>query len=127
MPGPINALPAHPAIDDAEADLTTRVRAVLDVNCASCHRPGSLANAQLDLRAQTPMADVRACDVVPGQGDLEIADARLIAPGAPARSVLFQRMIRRDDEAMPPVGSNVVDLAAAHLVQRWITGLDGCP
>ena len=126
LPAPVDALPAHPRLDD-DADLSARARAALAVNCASCHRPGTLANAQLDLRAQTAMADTHACDVAPGQGTLGIADARLIAPGDRDRSVLYQRMIRRDDEAMPPVGSNVVDLDTADLVGRWITSLDGCP
>jgi hypothetical protein len=126
LPAPADALPAHPRLD-GDGDLDARARAALAVNCANCHRPGTLANAQLDLRAQTPLADTRACDVIPGQGEVGIADARLIAPGDRARSVLYQRMILRDDEAMPPIGSNVVDLNTADLVGRWITGLDGCP
>ena len=118
---------AHPAPDDGSVPLARRVRALLDVNCASCHRPGTLANAQLDLRADLPLAETRTCNVVPGQGGLGIADARLIAPGDPARSVLYQRMIRRDDDGMPAVGSNVVDDETAQLVFDWIQAMERCP
>lgn len=36
----------------------------------------------MDLRYSTAFADTQTCDVAPGLGDLGIADARLIAPGA---------------------------------------------
>ncbi len=127
LPGPAAELPVHPGLDDPATPLEGRVRALLDVNCASCHRPGTLANAQLDLRAGTPLAESRTCDVAPGQTALGIADARLIAPGDPARSVLYQRMIRRDDDGMPAVGSNVVDDDGAQLVFRWIEAMERCP
>ena len=127
LPEPAEALPAHPDLDDPATSLDLRVRALLDVNCASCHRPGTLANAQMDLRAATPLAESRTCDVAPGQTDLGLADARLIAPGEPARSVLYQRMIRRDDDGMPAVGSNVVDDDGAALVFRWIEAMERCP
>jgi hypothetical protein len=46
----------------------------------------------MDLRYSTALANTNACDVLPGFGSLGIADARLIAPGDPDRSVLVARM-----------------------------------
>ena len=115
---------AHPR--PGAGPLDAEARAALDVNCASCHQPGGGANATLDLRAQTPLADTGLC-APPGQGDLGVADARLIAPGDRARSVAWLRMGRRDGEGMPQIGSAVVDAATVELVGRWIDQLEACP
>jgi len=123
------AQPAHPRPADGGRDgpaLEADARAILDVNCATCHRPGGGANAGLDLRAHVPLAETGLCDA-PGQGDLGIADARLIAPGDRARSVVWQRMVRRDGEGMPPLGSDRVDAAGVDRLGRWIDGLPACP
>ena len=50
-------VPVLPARDDPTAALADRARALLDVNCASCHQPDGFANAQLDLRFGTPLPD----------------------------------------------------------------------
>jgi hypothetical protein len=55
--------------------------------------------------------------------NLGIADARLIAPGAPERSVLYQRITRRGKKQMPPISTNVVDEQGAELVKNWILSL----
>ena len=81
----------------------------------------------MDLRYSTPLAQTNACDVEPGLGNLGIANARLIAPGAAARSVIPARMNRRGvPEAMPPVGSAQPDTAGVTLIRNWINSLDGC-
>ena len=81
----------------------------------------------MDLRYTTALADTHACDVVPGLGDLGIANARLIAPGAPNRSVLPARMnVRGAGEAMPPVGSSLVDAGGVTLIRDWIDSLANC-
>jgi hypothetical protein len=64
--------------------------------------------------------------VTPQAGDLGIANARIIAPGEAARSVLLARMDRRDALAMPPLASKVVDSAGVNLVRNWINSLAGC-
>jgi hypothetical protein len=52
----------------------------------------------------------------------------LIAPGAPARSVLLARMKSRDAaRRMPPISSHVVDDAGVALISQWIAELPGCP
>jgi cysteine synthase len=81
----------------------------------------------MDLRFATALANTGACNVAPTAGDLGIgAAARIIAPGAPANSVLPARMDRRDANQMPPLASHVVDAAGVTLIRDWITSLTSC-
>ena len=52
-----------------------------------------------------------------------IANAMLVAPGAPGESVLLQRMNRRGRGQMPPLVSGAVDHAAVELFREWISGM----
>lgn len=112
---------------DTAAPLDERARAYLHTNCAQCHRPDGPTNVNLDLRHTTALADMNICNVAPQNGDLDIADAQLLAPGAPERSLLLQRMQRRDALGMPPLGSNLVDEAGAALIDDWIASVGSCP
>jgi hypothetical protein len=80
----------------------------------------------MDFRYSTALADTNACDVAPSLGDLGLSNARLIAPGAAARSVVIARMSRRDANGMPPVGSAQVDTAGAALLTEWVNSLTSC-
>ena len=80
----------------------------------------------MDLRYATALADTKTCDVVPTLDNLGISDARLIAPGAAARSVLIARMSRRDAHGMPPLGSAKVDADGAALLTEWVNSLTNC-
>ena len=80
----------------------------------------------MDLRFDTALSNTNACDAVPLEGGLGIANARLIAPGDATRSVLVDRMGRRDSHGMPPLGSNEIDAAGVALLGSWIDGLAGC-
>src|SRR4029078_1551609 len=103
--------------------LGERARSYLHTNCSQCHRPGGPTPSNMDLRYATALADTHACDVAPGVGDLGISNARLIAPGAAARSVLIERMSRRDANGMPPLGSAKVDAQGAKLLTDWVNSL----
>jgi uncharacterized repeat protein (TIGR03806 family) len=111
---------------DAAGSLTDRARAYLHTNCAGCHRPGGLAQGNLDLRFDISLATTGGCDVSPTLGDLGVANARIIAPGDADRSVLWLRMGVRDANAMPPVGSNLVDTGGRTLIRDWLQGLTDC-
>ena len=52
-----------------------------------------------------------------------IANAMLIAPGDPDRSILYQRLSRRGRGQMPPVVISTVDEQAIALFRDWIRGL----
>jgi glucose/arabinose dehydrogenase len=109
------------------------VRAYLHANCSNCHRPGGASNADIDLRQRvgrdgttTSLADLRICNVPPTGDDLGIEGAVLLAPGDPARSLLLQRMARRGEGQMPPLGTDQVDALALERVERWIRALPDC-
>jgi uncharacterized repeat protein (TIGR03806 family) len=106
--------------------LTERARSYLHTNCSQCHRPNGPTTASMDLRYSTPLADTHACDVAPGLADLGIANARLIAPGSAARSVVVARMSRRDEFGMPVIGSAKVDAEGAALLTEWVNSLTSC-
>ena len=69
---------------------------------------------------------MKACDVAPVTGDLGVADARLIAPGDPSRSILSVRMHALDVYRMPPLGSSQVDVEGTELIDAWIASLQDC-
>ena len=81
----------------------------------------------MDMRYATPFADTALCNVLPENGDLGLANARRIAPGAPQSSVLLERIQRLDSYRMPPLASSVVDDEAVTLITAWIESLTGCP
>jgi len=112
---------------DSAASLNDRARAYLHTNCSQCHRPDGPTPSAMDLRYTTALAQTGACDVAPQAGDLGLGSAaRLIAPGNAANSIIVNRTNRRDANAMPPVGSNVIDTAGVTLLTQWINGLTGC-
>ncbi len=115
--------PAYANPTDMSRTLTERARSYLHTNCANCHRPQGPTPVAMDLRHSTALAQTGACDVAPTAGDLGIANARIIAPGDDARSVLLARTARRDAFGMPPLASNVVDAAGVQLISAWIDSL----
>ncbi len=112
---------------DTTAMLEDRARAYLHTNCSGCHRPNGPTPSTMDLRYDTTLSATGTCDVVPSLGDLGIGNARIIAPGDANRSVLLERMQRRDANGMPPIASNLVDSAGVTLMQNWINSLSVCP
>ncbi len=121
------AIPALTTPSDASAPLENRARAYLHTNCAQCHRPNGPTPSTIDLRFQTSLDNTAACDAAPQAGDLGLgAAARIIAPGDPDSSVLLARMNRRDANAMPPLGSTVVDTDGVALIRSWIANLIDC-
>jgi uncharacterized repeat protein (TIGR03806 family) len=115
---------ADPA--DSGAPLDSRARAYLHTNCSQCHRPGGPTPSDMDLRYHTTLAETNSCDAIPLNGNLGIADARIVAPGDFSRSVLTERMNRRDIYGMPPLGSNVIDAQGVALINGWIDSIQGC-
>jgi mono/diheme cytochrome c family protein len=127
LPGPPDTLPVLTNPADAGASLDDRARAYLETNCSQCHRPGGPTPSTMDLRSTTPLAATNTCNLVPQLGNLGLANARLIAPGDAAHSIIVARAGRRDVNGMPPTGSSLVDTAGVALLTSWITGLTSCP
>ena len=68
------------------------------------------------------------CDVHPEVSDLDIADARLLAPGAPERSIIAVRAASLEEGiAMPSIGKNKVDIDAVAVIEEYISMLESCP
>ncbi len=108
------------------APVEARARAYLHANCSMCHRPNSNGGGPMDLRFATALADTKACNVSPDDGDLGVAGARLLVPGDPTKSIASLRPHARDATRMPPLASSVVDTAGVGVIDAWITSLKAC-
>jgi uncharacterized repeat protein (TIGR03806 family) len=117
--------------DPDDANIESRARAYLDVNCGHCHRPRGAANTSgLLLHAQeTDRVRLGACKIpiATGRGS---GDALFdIVPGAPDQSILLHRMLSTEaDVAMPELGRSLVHTEGVALIREWIASLQGgCP
>jgi len=123
LPTTPDALPKLADPYDQRELLEARVQAYLHSNCASCHVPAGGGNAAMELSHPTAWSKMGILDTNPKHHDLGIADAKLVAPGKPEKSILLQRISRRGKDQMPPLASNRVDQKAVELLQQWIEGL----
>ncbi len=123
LPRPPAELPRLPDPEDPNVPVALRARSYLHANCAHCHVTDGGGNARMELRFSTPMARTGILGIVPQHESFGIADARLVAPGDPDRSVVYQRIIRLGPGRMPPLASSVVDEKGAQLLREWIARL----
>jgi len=123
LPKPIEELSKLPDPFDASVDLHQRATAYLHTNCANCHVEAGGGNAQFSVEVDAKPEAQRLIDAPPVHTNFGISDARLVAPGAPERSLLFQRIQRRGHGQMPPIGTNVPDKPAIELMREWILQL----
>ncbi|MAE30609.1 MAG: heme-binding domain-containing protein [Verrucomicrobiales bacterium] len=108
---------------DPAHDTEQRVRAYLHINCAPCHVHSGGGNSRMELKLGTARDAMNLIDARPQHDTFGIANAMLVAPGAPDRSVLLQRLGQRGRGQMPPLVSGAVDRAAVALFREWIGGL----
>jgi mono/diheme cytochrome c family protein len=116
----------HPAIvdpSDPKADLALRAKSYLHANCAICHVEAGGGNAQLDLEFTTPADKTRIFDATPQHDTFGISNARIIARGDPARSVLLHRMSTRGPGQMPPLATTRVDEEALRMLREWVAAM----
>lgn len=123
-------LPRNPAnlgrfMTSAEggASLETRARHYLAVNCAHCHTINGGGNSAIEFDWLAPRERMRAIGEPAQHGDFGLADAKVIAPGAPERSVILSRVVMRGAGQMPPVGSRAPDPEGVRLLAEWIASL----
>jgi uncharacterized repeat protein (TIGR03806 family) len=112
---------------DSSADLDARARSYLHANCSSCHVMTGGGNAAIELEYTMPREKMNAIDVAPLHHTYNLPDARLIAPGAPERSVLVERIARHGAGRMPPLSTSVVDKRAVALLSEWIRQMKSEP
>jgi uncharacterized repeat protein (TIGR03806 family) len=120
-------LPRLPSPSDVAAPAEARARSYLHGNCANCHLPGGPTPSTLDLRFETSLAQTATCNAAPQHGDLGVAGALIVKPGAPSQSVLFLRMSARGTNQMPPLASTIPDPTGTSVVRDWILSLGACP
>ncbi|HEX3999137.1 MAG TPA: PQQ-dependent sugar dehydrogenase [Pirellulales bacterium] len=108
---------------DRSADLDRRARSYLHVNCSHCHQFGAGGTADIELRANFPIASTKLLGAQPKQGSFGIKDAQIVAGGDPYRSVLFYRTSKMGHGRMPHIGSELVDVAGIELLRDWIRQL----
>jgi len=108
---------------DQLADLETRARVLLEVNCAVCHRPNGPGNANIDLRYETATDQNKMVNVPPAQSDLGNRGSMILKPGSPEKSTLWQRMKTLGQGRMPTIASTVVDKLGVELIGQWIKSL----
>ncbi|MFO0809935.1 MAG: PQQ-dependent sugar dehydrogenase [Gemmataceae bacterium] len=112
---------------DATADLALRARSYLHVNCGHCHRNGGGGAVDMFLHADIGQDKMKVVDMLPARGGFELADAKIVAPGDPCRSVLYYRMAKFGRGRMPHLGSELPDEAGLALVHDWIRSLAESP
>ena len=110
---------------DEHEPLEKRARSYLHANCSICHVEAGGGNAQMQLEYTTELAKTGLIDVPPLHHRFGINDARIIAPGAPERSVLLHRLSHRGPNSgqMPQLSTNLIDTAAVRLFEEWIKSL----
>ncbi|MBD3673288.1 MAG: PQQ-dependent sugar dehydrogenase [Planctomycetaceae bacterium] len=116
--------PPFANVDDDSADLTTKARSYLHVNCAHCHQNGAGGTATINLLHDLTLEQMQLIGATPRQGDFGIENAMLVAPGDPYRSVLLYRMAISGSGHMPHIGSERIDHGGVSLLSDWISSID---
>ena len=126
-PADTSGIDTIPLYGDTDADLDSRARGYLDINCAHCHTPGGAGDTSglsleytRDLGVDTGLCKppVAAGD---GAGDLDFA----IVPGSAEESILAFRMDSNEaDVRMPEIGRSVIHTEGVALIVDWINAMD---
>jgi hypothetical protein len=120
LPAPPAKLPRLADYHDASQPVGVRARSYLHSNCSHCHMKWGGGNAEFKLLSTIALKDMGIVNVRPAHGSLTLEDARIVAPGAPERSVLLKRMALTGLGRMPHIGSRVVHEEAVGLIRDWI-------
>jgi len=108
---------------DKTQDLTLRARSWLHTNCSMCHVEAGGGNAKIELEYATLLEKMRLIDEKPVHNTYDLVNAKLIAPGAPDRSVLLHRIGLRGAGQMPPLSTNRVDDEGLKLMREWVKAM----
>lgn len=118
----------YPILDSKAGDETLKARTWIHLNCAYCHMPESSGNSDIDLRYDTPLADMKSCNADDLQGDQGVPDSKIIVPENPDLSNFYLRMINPDISATMPLYSTMpTDPVGNKLVKDWIMSIKNCP
>jgi putative heme-binding domain-containing protein len=115
----------EPKLVDPHGSPEVRARSYLHANCSVCHRFSGGGAVPSMMNVDTPLREAKLIGAKPVQGDLGLSEARIIAPGAPSRSVLLYRMATAGRGHMPYLGGKLVDDRGVVLMRDWIASLRG--
>jgi mono/diheme cytochrome c family protein len=120
LPQPPEQLARLVDYSDSSSEISQRARSYLHANCSHCHILAGGGNAAIDLHINTALDKMKLIHETPLHDRFGPLDAKLVAPGAPERSVLYQRLARRGKGQMPPLASTLVDESATKLIEEWV-------
>lgn len=101
-------------------------------NCGYCHSDTGRWAKEREIRLRVRVGDttpestatyLTTINVKMHHGDMKGTPYTAVVPGDPVASHVYDRMIKRDFWAMPPVGSEVVDPNGTAVVRAWIASL----
>ncbi|MDP7014898.1 MAG: PQQ-dependent sugar dehydrogenase [Pirellulaceae bacterium] len=105
---------------DPSADVGSRARSYLHVNCGHCHRMHAGSAVLSYMHHDLTLEKMNMVGARPTQGTFGIHAAQVVSPGDPLRSVLFYRMSKLGGGRMPHIGSTEVDRQGVELMRDWI-------
>jgi uncharacterized repeat protein (TIGR03806 family) len=123
IPADINTVSAW---DDEQEPLELRVRAYLDINCASCHKEDSHCDYRPMRFAWSETLDPQNQGVcVPPDEILDPTLTHIIAPGNIVRSMMHFRISSTNEAVrMPLLGRSIVHEEGVQLITDYINSLD---
>ena len=124
----VSSLPQTPDYNNFESgSIEERARALIDINCAHCHRlgaPGETSGLFLNIEETNPtQLGVHKPPIAAGRGsgDLDYT----IVPGQPDKSIMVYRMASTDPSIMmPELGRKLVHREGVELVKQWIKEME---
>ncbi len=124
---PVETLPRLSNPQDQSASLHDRARAYLHANCSHCHARDAGGNSRIQFASHLADDDMEIWNATPLHATFGIADAKLLAPGFPAQSLIVHRTVLRGPGQMPPVGTLMPDGEGVTLLAQWIASLPAQP
>ena len=112
---------------NSKESLEARARSYLHAACANCHVHTGGGNARIVLDFTTELDKTYSVGFRPQHDTYGIPDARLIAPGDPERSILYQRVAQQGKGQMPPQATSQQDSQATQLLYDWISQMKSTP
>ncbi|MDB6125657.1 MAG: hypothetical protein JWQ71_4650 [Pedosphaera sp.] len=106
-------------VTNTSASLDTRMRSYLDANCAQCHRPNGVVQANFDARFDTPLINQGIINGTVGN-TLGITGAKVVAPSDVNKSIMHSRLNTTGANKMPPLARSIIDTNAVATLQAWI-------
>lgn len=128
VPSDLDSIDTVPDWEDTAADLESRSKGYLDINCAHCHNPkGFASNSALSLDYWRPVdTEYGLCKPPVAAGAGSGGFSYSIDPGSSATSIMTFRMDSNDTAIrMPEIGRSITHTEGVDLVSEWIDSMSG--